>query len=258
MGLLTRFKESKAARCIQAVIEKQKPAEEAVAAARVLRDVATERCIPVLCDALEKGPVPLQIEVAHALAELQKRCPDKRILGALNSAILHERKPRQARQAAIERLTEVIDVRHAGSLIEVLKSSRSPMPVRAAALRGLKQLGYAELLERLVESFLFPKAQDPDRAIRKWAIHELVALDDTEKLTKIFEVIHGRHKLRYRHVTPEAGGPAALVHLMARIDPKRSMRLLNRMVDDTNPEIRQAAAATMAKIKAADGSSGTA
>jgi HEAT repeat protein len=258
MGLLSRFKERKATRCIQAAFQKQRPPEEAVAAARRLRECATERSIPILCEALEKGLVPLQIEAAHALAELQKRSPNRRILGALNSAVLHERKPQQARQAAIESLVEVVDVRRAGSLIEVLKSNRSPMPVRAAALRGLKQLGYPEVLERLVESYLFGKRLDPNGEIRKWAVRELIALDDNEKLTKIFEIVHGRHKLRYRPISAEEGGAARLVHLMAQINPKHAMRFLNQMVDDTNPGIRQAAAKALKEIKTKGSVSGTA
>jgi len=249
MGMLDRFRESRAARCIEAALGQEKPPEEAVFAARQLREIGAERCVPILCNALLHGPVPLQIEAALALAAIHQRFPDKRILEALHGALLHERKAEQVRQAAIEGLVELIDVRHAGSLLEVLKSNRSPMAVRSAALRGLKKLGYSEVVERLVESFLFGKRLDPAGEIRKWAVRELIAVDDPDKLTKIFEIAHGRRKLRYRAVSPEAGGPAALVLLMARVDPRASVRLLNQMADDSNPAIRAAAAKALQSVK---------
>ena len=249
MGFLSRFKESKATRCVQVALKQKKPSAEALAAARGLSEFGGERCIPVLCDALAKGGAPLQVEAARALAGVHARCPDKSILGALNSAILHERKQAEARQAAIESLVQLVDVRHAGSLIEVLKSNRSPMPVRSAALKGLKKLGYPEFLERLVESVLFGKPLDPRGEIRKWATNELIALDDSEKLSKIHEIAHGRRKLRYRAISDAAGGPAVLVHLMARIDPRLSVRYLHQMADDENPAIRAAAARALQDIK---------
>jgi len=223
--------------------------EECIAAARRLGELGAERCIPVLSAALAKGSAALQIQAARALGAIYKRHADVHILEALNAAVLHERQSAQARQAAVESLAQIIDVRHAGSLIEVLKSSRSPMPVRAAALRCLKRLGYAEVLERLVESSLFAKRLDPRGEIGKWAIHELIALDDRDKLTKIHEIAHGRRRLRYRTMSDEAGGPAALVFLMAQIDPKGAQRFLNRMVDDENPAIRSAAAQALRNIR---------
>ena len=250
MGLLSWVKESKASRCIHAVLQSQKGAGEGVAAARGLKEFGSERCVPILCEALARGELPLRVEAAHALAAIYARHPDKQVLGALNGAILHERQPRQARQAAVEGLVGIVDVRHAGSLLELLKSQRTPVPLRAAALRGLKKLGYHEVLERLVESVLFGKRQDPKGEIRKWAVNELIALDDRDKLTKIHEIAHGRRKLRYRAFSDETGGPAQLVLLMAQIDPKAAMRLLSAMADDPNPAIRNAALRALDNIKA--------
>ena len=249
MGLLDRFKESKAIRCIEAALRDPKGVPEAVPAARRLRDTGAERCVPVLCEAIAQGAAPLQIEAARTLGAVYRRHADKRVLECLNTTILHERQPSEVRQAAIESLVEILDVRHAGSLIEVLKSNRSPIPVRSAALRALKQLGYNESVERLVEACLFGKRLDPTGAIRKWATNELIAVDDHDKLAKIFEIAHGRRKLRYRAISPEAEGPAPLVLLMARVDPKGSMRYLNQMVDDANPAIRTAAADAIERIR---------
>jgi len=109
--------------------------------------------------------------------------------------------------------------------------------------------GRLEILERLVESVLFGKPLDPRGEIRKWATNELIALDDSEKLSKIHEIAHGRRKLRYRAISDAAGGPAVLVHLMARIDPRLSVRYLHQMADDENPAIRAAAARALQDIK---------
>jgi HEAT repeat protein len=249
MGLLDRFKESKAARCIEAALQQQRPPEEAVSAARHLRDVGAEHCIPVLCEALSRGCAPLQVEAAQALAAIHKRHPDKRILEALNAAVLQERQPPQVRQAAIEGLIELVSFRHAGCLIEILKTARTPLPVRAAAIRGLKKLAYPEVLERLVESYVLGRQLDPKGEIRRWAVQELIALEDRDKLGKMHEIAHGRRKLRYGALLPEAGGLAPLVFLMAEVDPKASLRYLSQMTDDPNPAIRAAAAQTLQELR---------
>jgi len=248
MGLLNHFRESSAIRCVQASLQQGKPLEEGVAAVRRLSEIGTERAIPILRDALFKENTALQIQVARALAAIYARRPDVQILEALNGAVLHERQSAQARQAAIASLAEVIDVRHCGSLIEVLKSSRSPVKVRAAALSALKKLHYPEVLERLVESTAFGKRLDPRGETRQWAIRELTGLDDRDKLTKMFEIVHGRRKLRYRPPDPDSG-QADLILLMARIDPKQSVRFLHQMVDDDNPRIRSATVAALEKLK---------
>lgn len=248
MGLLTRFRESSAMRCVQASIQQAKPLEDGVAAMRRLSDLGTERAVPILREALFKDNTALQIQAARALAAIYRRHPDVHILEALNGAVLHERQSPQARQAAVESLTECVDRRHCGSLIEVLKSTRAPLPVRATALAGLKKLGYPEILERLVESVGFGKRLDPKGEIRRWAINELSTLDDRDKLVKMFEIIHGRHPLRYRPLNPESG-QADLVFLMARIDPKYSVKYLHELVDDGNPKVRAAAATAIHQLR---------
>ena len=249
MGLLTRFRESSAIRSIQASLHQAKPLEDGVAAMRRLCDCGTERAIPILRDALFQDSVGLQIQAARALAAIYRRCPDVHILEALNGAVLHERQAAQARQAAIESLTEIIDYRHSGSLVEVLKSSRSPINVRASALRCLKRLHYPEITERLVESATFPTQLDPRGETREWAVRELVGLDDRDKLTKMYEIIHGRHPLRYRPLNPETG-PADVIAMMVRIDPKGSLRFLNDLADDDNPAIHAPAAKALQAIRA--------
>ncbi len=241
MGLFSRLKESRARRCIEAALAGGAEGYEGVEAARTLRDVGSGRCVAVLCGALERGDRRLRQEAAHALAAIYKREPDKHILAALNAAILHESQPPEVRTAAIEALTDVVDARRAGSLVQVLTSHKTPIAVRAAALAALKKLRYAEILERLVESVLFGRKLDPSGQIRKWAVHELRLLDDHEKLAKLYQIAHGQRRLRYRAVTDEVGGVGTLVHLMAEVDPKGARRFLNQMVDDGNPEIRTAA-----------------
>jgi len=248
MGLLTRFRESSAIRCIRGSLQQAKPLEEGVAAMRRLGEFGTQRAIPILRDALFKDNVALQIQAARALAAIYARYPDVHVLEALNSAVLHERQAPQARQAAIESLTDIIDVRHCGSLIEVLKSNRSPTTLRAAALRGLKQLRYPEVLERLVESTQFGKRLDPKGETRQWAVRELIGLDDHDKLAKLFEIVHGRRKLRYRPLNPETG-QADIIALMTRIDPKQSVKYLHQLVDDDNPRIRSAAANALNQLR---------
>jgi len=248
MGLLTRFRESSAIRLIEASLHQTKPPEQAVSAMRNLCECGSERAVPILRDALFQDNVALQIQAARALAAIHKRCPDVHILEALNGAVLHERQTAQARQAAIESLTEVIDYRHAGSLVEVLKSNRSPVNVRASALRGLKRLHYPEIAERLVESATFAKRLDPQGEIRKWATRELIALDDRDKLTKMFEIIHGRRLLRYRPLNPDTG-PADLIALMVQIDPKLSVKFLHELVEDDNPTVHTAADEALAQLR---------
>jgi len=241
VGFITRLKESRARRCIEAALAGAVEGYEGIEAARTLREVGSERCVVVLSGALERGDKRLRQEAAHALGAIYKRAPNKHILAALNAAILHESQPPEVRTAAIEALAEVVDARRAGSLVQVLASHKTPIPVRAAALAALKKLRYAEVVERLVESVLFGQKLDPDGRIRKWATRELRLLDDHEKLAKIYQIAHGQRRLRYRAVTGEAGGVATLVHLMAEVDPKGARRFLNQMVDDGNPEIRTAA-----------------
>ncbi|MFP4058551.1 MAG: HEAT repeat domain-containing protein [Candidatus Brocadiia bacterium] len=250
MGLLARFKESGAIRNVAAALGASGGVEQGVAAAQRLGELGGERAIPILREALFSGRVPLQVQAAKALAAVHQRRPDQQILKALNGAALAERQDPRVRQAAIEALCSAVDLRHAGSLVEVLKSPDSPLPVRQTAFRCLKRLRYPELLERLVENLLLGERLDPRGAVRKWAIGELGALDDHDKLTKLFEIAHGRRRLRHRALSPEAGDPATLVLLMARLDPRGSVRFLHQMVDDDNPGIRSAAAQALRDIKA--------
>ena len=61
MGLLTRFRESSAMRCVQASIQQAKPLEDGVAAMRRLSDFGTERSVPILREAIFKDNTALQI-----------------------------------------------------------------------------------------------------------------------------------------------------------------------------------------------------
>ena len=248
MTILSRLKESKARRCIEAALSGAGDAYEGVQAARTLREVGSERCVGVLCEALERGEKRLRQEAAPALAAIHQRSPDKRILAALNAAILHASQPAEVREAAVEALAQVVDVRRAGSLVQVLTSHKTPLRVRAAAIAALKKLHYAEVLERLVESALFGERLDPKCEIRRWAIHELRTLDDHEKLAKLYQIAHGQRRLRYRGVSDESGGVGAIVRLMAEVDPRGSRRFLNQMTDDLNPEIRAAAREALASL----------
>ena len=250
MGLLARFKESAAIRCVEAALRQAKPADNGVEAARRLGDVGSDRCIPILKQALFQDNLRLQIQAARAFAAIYKRHPDPHILEILNVAILNERQSAQARQAIVESLAEITDIRRSGGLVEVLKSARTPATVRSAALGALKSLNYPEILERLVESAIFGKILDPRGEIRTWATSQLIALDDRDKLHRIFEIIHGRRRLRYRTVSPETGGPASLVDLLPRIDPRGAVPLLEEMVDDDNPAIHDAAKQALAKLRA--------
>ncbi|MFW6108601.1 MAG: HEAT repeat domain-containing protein [bacterium] len=247
MGLLDHFRESSAIRSVEASLQQDKPLEEGVAAVRRLREIGTDRAVPILREALFQDNPALQVQAAHALAAIHERQPDVHILEALNGAVLHERQAHKARRAAIEALAKVVDLRHCGSLLEVLKSRRSPVAVRAAALQGLKKLHYPELLERLVECTTFAKDLGDQGATRRWAINELATLDDREKLTKMHEIIHGRRALRYRPLNPD-GGQADLIFIMVHIAPKESLRFLHQMVDDDNPAIRSAAATALKQL----------
>ena len=97
MGLLNRFRESSAIRCVQGTLQAAKPLEDGVAALRRLSAIGTRRAIPILRDALFKDNTALQIQSARALAAIHKRQPDIQILEALNGAVLHERQSAQAR-----------------------------------------------------------------------------------------------------------------------------------------------------------------
>ena len=249
MSILSRLRESKARRCIEAALSRAGDPYEGVQAARKLREVGSERCVGVLAEALERGDPRLRQEAAHALAAIHQRSPDKRILAALNAAILRANQPSEVREAAVEALAEVVDVRKAGSLVQLLNSHKTPLRVRAAAIAALKKLRYAEVLERLVESVLFGKQLDPKGEIRRWAIHELRVLDDHEKLAKLYQIAHGLRRLRYRGITDEVGGMGTIVRLMAEVDPKGSRRFLNQMTDDLNPEIRAAAREVLASME---------
>jgi len=249
MGLLARIQESMAMRRVKATLEGAKSAEHGSEAARRLADVGSERCVPVLCAALGKDNPVLQVEAVRALAAIRKRRPDAHVLEAVTAVILNERQRLEVRKAAVECFVEVIDLRRAGCLLEVLRSPRSPLPVRAAALQGLKQLGYPEILERLVEATLFGPKDDPRGEIRRWAVRELTSLGDPEKLSRIHEIIHGRRKLHYQSFAAVPGGPASLVPVMAQIDPKGSQRFLLMMADEGNPAVREAAAQALRVVR---------
>ncbi len=260
-ALLGRWREGKVIGAIEAVLKGRGPVGPALDAARDLRGIGSKRAVPVLCEALDKGPEGLRLEAAATLAAIQKRCPDTRILEALSAAILTERQPLAAREAAIEALTEVVDVRRVGSLLEVIKKPATPAPVRSAAVRGLQRLGYPEVIERLVEDALLDKAQDPDGAVQRWVVEELKALGDKDKLSKLNEIVHSRRRLRYRPLRPGTTDPAAVVALMAEVDPEHAVRYLSQMVDDSTRVISAAAAGALREIRnrprAADGARGT-
>jgi hypothetical protein len=248
-ALLGRWREGKAIGAVEAGIRGRGVIAPALDGARRLREIGSKRSVPVLCEALDKGAEALRVEAAAALAAVHKRCPDTRVLGALNAAILTERQPDAVREAAIEALTGVVDVRHEGSLVDVLKKPTAPVRVRAAAIRGLLRHGYPEAVERLAENCLFDAAQDPKGAIRRWVIDELKALDDKEKLSKLHEIVHSRRRLRYRPLRPGSTDPAAVVALMAEVDPEHSVRYLSQMVDDSTKVISAAAAAALRGIR---------
>jgi len=248
MGLLNRFRESSAIRSVEASLQESRPLEDGVGAMQRLREIGTERAIPILREALFKDNAALQIQAARALAAIYHRHPDRQVLEALNGAVLHERQSPQAREAAIGALTEVVDVRHCGALLEVLKSHRTPTDVRTAAVRGLQKLRYPEILERLVESLNFGEQLDPRGEIRQWAVRELAHLDDRDKLTRMYEIIHGRHPLRCRPLNPDSG-QAELIFVMVRVDPKGSVRFLHQMVDDDNPTVRSAATTALSQLR---------
>jgi len=249
MGLLARIRESVAMRGVKAALEGAKSAEHGTEAARRLANVGSERCVSVLCAALGKDNPVLQVEAVRALTAIRKRRPDAHVLQAVTALVLSDRMRPEVRKAAIECFVEVVELRRAGCLVEVLRSARSPLPVRAAALQGLRKLGYAEVLDRLVESTLFGPKEDPRGEIRRWAVHELTSLDEREKLTKIYEIIHGRRKLYNHSFTAVPGGRAVLVSLMVQVDPKGSLRFLHMMSDDEDPAVRQAATQALACVR---------
>jgi HEAT repeat protein len=186
----------------------------------------------------------------RALAAIRKRHPDAHVLEAVTAIILNEHQSAPVRKAAVECFADVVELRRAGCLLEVLRSARSPLPVRAAAFVGLKKLGYPELLERLVEAALFGQAEDPRGEIRRWALHELTSLDEHEKLTKVYEILHGRRKLYNRSFTTIPGGRVALIPILVHIDSKGCQRFLAMMSDDENPAVREAAAEALHALRA--------
>ena len=247
--LLNRFREGKAVRSLEAGISGAGPPEAALAAAARLRDIGGRKSIQPLCFALTHAPEALRAECATALAGVHQRHPDQQILEALNAAVLSDRQAEKVRAAAALALGNCVDARRAGSLIEILKSPRSPIPVRSAAVQALKKLGYIEVLERLVENYLFSREEDPSGRVRAWAVEELQALDDHEKLTKIHEIAHSRRKLRFRAVAVTSPEVADLVHLMALVDAAGATRFLSHMVDESTRVIADAAAQELEELR---------
>jgi hypothetical protein len=248
-ALLNRWKEGKAVRSIESAVSGQGRPGEALAAARDLAKVGTKRCVHALCLTLTHGPEELRMHVVAALAAVHKRHNDEQALKALNEAILSDHQADKVREAAIDALAEVVHQRHVGSFVELIKSTRTPLHVRTAAVRGLARVGYPELVERLVENCFFTHEQDPHGAIRRWAVQELRALNDPEKLTKLHEIAHGRRRLRYYSFSPERGDPATVVHLMAEADPDHATRFLGRMMDHSTQVISSAAAKAIAEVR---------
>ncbi len=247
--LLNRWKEGKALRTVEAALQGGGAQDEAINAIQTLRDIGSKRSIPTLCLALTHGGEALRAVAPAALAGIHKRHNDNRILEAINTAVLSDRQADTVRVAAIEALGEAVDVRHAASLLEVLKSPRSPLAVRTAAAHTLHRLGYPDLLERLVENYLFERKDDPHGAVRQWVEGELKALDDREKLSKLNEIAHGRRRLRYHSLSSERGDPGDIVHLMAEVDPVQSVRYLSQMADHSTTVISAAAAKALRDIR---------
>jgi len=248
-ALLNRWKEGRAVRRIESAADGQGRPAEALAAVRDLEKLGTTRCVHSLCLALAHGPEELRVQVAAALAAIHKRCNDERVLKALNEAILSEHQPDSVREAAIAALAGVVHHRHVGSFVEVVKSARTPLHVRTAAVRGLARVEYPELVERLVESYFLTREEDPHGVIRRWAVQELRSLRDPEKLTKLHEIAHGRRRLRYHSFSFERGDPAVVVHLMAEADPEHATRFLGHMLDHSTQVISAAAAKAIAQIR---------
>jgi len=249
MGLLARIRESAAMRGVKAALEGGMSVEQGSEAARRLATVGSDRCVSVLCAALGKDNPLLQAEAVRALTAIRKRRPDAHVLEAVTAAILNERMRPEVRKTAVECFADVVELRRAGCLVEVLRSARCPILVRAAAVAGLKKLGYGEVIERLVESALFGPEQDPRGEIRRWAVRELVALGNHETPSHIHEIMHGRRKLLNCSFTTMPGGRAVLIPLMVEVDPKGAQRFLHMMADDENPAVRQAAAQALHALR---------
>ncbi|HPD13309.1 MAG TPA: HEAT repeat domain-containing protein [Planctomycetota bacterium] len=247
--LLNRWREGKAAQTIEGALRGAKPPAEAIAAIRELGECGSRASVQVLCLAFTHGPEALRAEAPAALAAVHQREPDERILKALNEAVLSEQQSPAVRQAAIAALAQVVDARRAGGLVELLKSGRTPLPVRTAAVQALKQLHYAELVERLVENFLRSRQVDPRGVMHQWVVEQLKALDDREKLTKLNEIAHVRRKLRYYAVNLDTTDPAAIVHLMAEVDPGEAKRFLSQMADESTRVISAAAIEALQDIR---------
>ncbi len=249
LGLLDRWRERKAIRALEGALHGRRPLEEGVKAAQDLQELGTAQSVHALCVALTHGPEALRVVAPAALAAVYKRRHDARILKALNEAVLSEKQAEPVREAAIDALADVVSVRHVGSLIELLKATRTPLRVRTAAVRALARLGYPEVVERLVENYLFRHEEDPHGVVKRWVVERLKELDDSEKLTKLHEIAHLRRKLRYRAVSFEAGHPALIVHLMAEVDPDHAPRFLGHMVDHSTAVISRAAAKALDDIR---------
>ena len=248
--LLGRFKEGKALSTLEAALQGRGAPETAIEALKTLQEIGSARSIPAMCLALTHGQEAVRAEVPAALAAVHQRHADNRILEALNAAVLSDRQSEKVRIAAVEALAEVIDARHVGSFLEVLRTPRSPLGVRAAAANALARLGYPELFERLTENYLFDRKSDPQDAIRQWVVRELKALDDPDKLRKLHEIAHGRRRLKYHSFSFERGDPGAIVNLMAQVDPEHAVRFLSHMVDHSTTIISAAAAEALREIKA--------
>ena len=149
-----------------------------------------------------------------------------------------------------EALAGLVHARHAGSFVELLKSTRTPLRVRTAAVRALVRVGYPEVVERLVENYFFKRTDDPQGLLRRWVVEQLGRLQDKDKLIKLHEIAHARRKLRYYAMDFEAGDPAHLVQVMAEVDPDHAVRFLGHMVDESTSVISLAAVKALREIRA--------
>ena len=252
-ALWNRLREGKLLRRVTEAAAGRGAAWEGLEAARLLRTCGTARSVPALCAALTQGPDALRTECAAALAAMYTRHPDEQVLRALNAAIASERQPENVRVAAVEQLAGIVDARHARQFVELLVKRNTPLVVCQAAFGALVRLGYPELLDRLVESYLFHSASDGDPATRQWAVGELKALGDKQKLTKIHEIVHGRRRLDHYAVNADRGDLTRLILLMAQVEPQQSVRFLSQMQDHSTRVISSAAAAVLRKLRDARG-----
>ncbi len=249
-SLLNRWREGKAIRALESSIDGRGPLAAGVKAARDLQQLGSARCVHALCSALTHGPEALRAEAPAALAGVHKRRHDERVPKALSEAILSERQGEVVREAAIGALAEIVSVRHVGSFVELLKSMRTPVRVRTAAMRALGRVGYPEIVERLVESYFLKRTDDPHGANRRWVVEQLKQLRDKEKLTKLHEIAHARRRLRNYVINLESGDAAELVQVMAEVDADQAVRFLSHMVDESTSVISRAAAEALRDIRA--------